>query len=750
MVGKKSFFYKLFLSSCLLLLVPAFTLFVFYYYKNISHLKTEIIQYNINRVNQIKETFDERIRECNNIAAFASLNSKLSKKNIEKEPYSAMEGIIELRKYMAGNEFIDDLFIYYANNPLLYSASGTTSVDVILKYRYGFSEDDYRSCLSIIEKARTISLCKFDSSDVVVYIRPLSISKKPENGVAVFIFEGKSIRNLLGSSYPGLDGMVYITNEDREIIMSSDKRDNYFPDEMIEKVIIGQVEEGYDSKSLVEGDFSFISVNSEQTLLSYSIVVSTDLLMSQVITKRVIAVAVIALVSIVCLFISWVFAMSNYRPIRQLNKKAAAYLPELQITTENEIESIGLILENVTHQNRALNATFEYHKDLLKNNILAMLLRGEFSSAHNFQNVADEIDFNFPHSAFAVMAIDISNDELSKYNGKIIDYISAQSGEDETCYAVEVRNDNVLAVIYNVEEERCREKQCMLAGAICDFYRDAFGEKVHLGIGKTYLNVLNIGNSYAEACSVATRLYGEGDMYGFFEEILCGTFQLGEHFAEDKVFYTHCLKQGNLELADSALDKLMGDIIGCKLSGAEEKYECYILLNDVIKCTNDFWKSNSDSSFIMELSDKFYKCLHYSSLEDYRTSLKALSSAYCHIVSGMIDVREEELKRKLLKYIAENFKDPNLSLDSVSQIFGYSRYYWSRYFKEHFRCLFSDYIWRLRLDAAKTMIKESNKAIKDIVLEVGYIDATAFIKKFKNEEGVTPGQYRKMNKVYKI
>ena len=37
--------------------------------------------------------------------------------------------------------------------------------------------------------------------------------------------------------------------------------------------------------------------------------------------------------------------------------------------------------------------------------------------------------------------------------------------------------------------------------------------------------------------------------------------------------------------------------------------------------------------------------------------------------------------------------------------------------------------------------------VKDIVAQIGYIDAANFVRKFKGYEGITPGQYReKMRK----
>ena len=49
----------------------------------------------------------------------------------------------------------------------------------------------------------------------------------------------------------------------------------------------------------------------------------------------------------------------------------------------------------------------------------------------------------------------------------------------------------------------------------------------------------------------------------------------------------------------------------------------------------------------------------------------------------------------------------------------------------------------MRSDEFKRQLKETNNPIKDIVLDIGYVDVANFSRKFKSEEGLTPGQFRK-------
>lgn len=105
--------------------------------------------------------------------------------------------------------------------------------------------------------------------------------------------------------------------------------------------------------------------------------------------------------------------------------------------------------------------------------------------------------------------------------------------------------------------------------------------------------------------------------------------------------------------------------------------------------------------------------------------------------------REDDMKMQVLACVEKNYADYTFSLDFLSGQFGFSCYYWSRYFKENVGQNFSDYLWMLRLKRAKELLRTSMR-VSEVVERVGYIDMRSFNRKFKNSVGVTPAQYKKM------
>ncbi|GEM_PF-622190 len=63
--------------------------------------------------------------------------------------------------------------------------------------------------------------------------------------------------------------------------------------------------------------------------------------------------------------------------------------------------------------------------------------------------------------------------------------------------------------------------------------------------------------------------------------------------------------------------------------------------------------------------------------------------------------------------------------------------------KEKLSMNYSDYLTSLRLQRAKTLLKEPNLSIQEIAEQSGYTDYFYFTKVFKKAEGISPSKYRK-------
>lgn len=95
----------------------------------------------------------------------------------------------------------------------------------------------------------------------------------------------------------------------------------------------------------------------------------------------------------------------------------------------------------------------------------------------------------------------------------------------------------------------------------------------------------------------------------------------------------------------------------------------------------------------------------------------------------------------LLDWVAQHYTE-NISLEKLSQDFGYEYHYFSRLLRQQYAISFNQLVNSYRLEAAKDMLESSELSITDVALESGFQNIRSFNHIFKTHMGMTPKQYR--------
>ena len=93
------------------------------------------------------------------------------------------------------------------------------------------------------------------------------------------------------------------------------------------------------------------------------------------------------------------------------------------------------------------------------------------------------------------------------------------------------------------------------------------------------------------------------------------------------------------------------------------------------------------------------------------------------------------------EWLRNHFED-NISMESAANHFGYNSRYLTTLFKKHTGFTMMEYSHKLKLDYAKNLLAISDTSVQKIAYSLGYKDEKYFMKLFKQEEGITPTQYR--------
>lgn len=184
------------------------------------------------------------------------------------------------------------------------------------------------------------------------------------------------------------------------------------------------------------------------------------------------------------------------------------------------------------------------------------------------------------------------------------------------------------------------------------------------------------------------------------------------------------------------------------------------ILSDVFRKISD----GQNEDIVYQIYDRIYGLFKdYSDEkieEEYRDALSLLNSC-CNlsdckkvILKYVLDCLEyiksksegRVLKpiRTMISYIKDNYRE-KITIEDMAEIVDLNPIYLGSLFKKEIGLNFSSYLIKVRIDAAKSLLIETNYTIAAIGSEVGYKDTRYFSQLFEKTVGIKPALYRKIH-----
>lgn len=92
-------------------------------------------------------------------------------------------------------------------------------------------------------------------------------------------------------------------------------------------------------------------------------------------------------------------------------------------------------------------------------------------------------------------------------------------------------------------------------------------------------------------------------------------------------------------------------------------------------------------------------------------------------------------------YINHHFMD-NITLEQAASVSGFSKFHFTRVFKQFMSMTFYEYLNQKRIQQAMMLLRNNEMSIMDIAMESGFNSISSFNRTFKGVHGRSPSSYR--------
>lgn len=263
------------------------------------------------------------------------------------------------------------------------------------------------------------------------------------------------------------------------------------------------------------------------------------------------------------------------------------------------------------------------------------------------------------------------------------------------------------------------------------------GQKLFIAAGSVVNSVHGIHTAYQRAAITLQKQFflGHGNIV-FFEEDNSPVFDFGKHNIQDFLDLLIAEKKNEAEIY---IKKIVSELKLCTNTLVDNiKNYFFNMLTGLSKIADDrnivIVESEHKKEYFWDIISKA-KSIY---------EIEAYLLEKLNIFFGALAEKEQSnsIVYSVIKYVRNNYKDPNLSIKTIASYAFVTPNYLSLVFKKGTGKTINQFITETRIEKAKELLKDRRIKLYEIASLVGFSDANYFAKIFKKVEGMNPSDYR--------
>ncbi|GAB2022163.1 hypothetical protein RyT2_12370 [Pseudolactococcus yaeyamensis] len=711
-----SLFKKYFLNYLLIFLLPFFILTSILYYILNQHIQKQIISDNQLVLNRVYQTLDSEFTSLDKIADDLATNANLNTYYL-KDPLYTTRAKNELQRYMTTNQdLVKEIFIYSTPKNILYSYSGTLTVDAFIAFKYHKTSLTTKRLYQNFQ-TKTHLLTSSDYLDkkqgqLLQYYVPVTNSNTKLT--ILFIFDQQKLNDFLAQHQLQSGQDIAIYQKNGSLFATSDPK----------------LDKAAQTTDMISSHKKFRATQIEVTL--------SKALLNQKLNSLRITFMILGLASLFLgMVLIFLISRHSYAPIARLNEEFNKIVKE-ELNTELEGDFFSNVSQHLSNQRRVIQAEFENHQEALRDVFWNELIQGILSKQSEITSKMRDCGLKQTPTAtyfLGLISTDFSANKLDNLKQKtVIIKKLKQKQLAFTTHLVEMPFEKRLVIIFELAQTTT------LSPSIQDWLISSLAIKTNIFFSQAKHHLFEINTAYIEALTIlenadVTNSDEQIHFYNLAELSQKTTFDFKQNKTHQLIA---AIKENAAPMIEAILTELTDDNYLTTLPINIRQYYASNLINHLIALINQENLPVTETMF-QQLNQPLV-------MTHFKTTLTNLSQEITTNIATLKNSKSFMQKQAILTYLKENFRDDDFSLENFAATFNISTTFLTKFIKQETGLSFAKMVSKLKLDYIKMELIRTDRPIKQIILDAGYYDVSNFTRKFRNSTGVTPGDYRKKEK----
>lgn len=755
--NRNSVFFSWVLSYISILLIPLVISSIVYVQS------THIIENEINRANkailrQTQQAIDGHLQDVQKLALQIAFNPRVQGFMYTRPPlktsnrYTANQIFKDLNSYKPANSMVKNMYIYFKYSDFIIADVSIYEPGLFYEVHYDNDDITYQEWHKILNDKYDGNFIpnlfiKSPSSKQITYVKSLPMGKMGDMLANIIIdldssrFEG-IVRNI-----KWLDkSAVCVIDNQNEMISSV----NYPETPLTISYDALEGEEGLIYSTMANEKVVISYISSNATDWKYISITPVSIFMEK--AKYIKRLTIISLILSVMIggIVAYFLSKKNYDPLAQIIGVLGSKLGLTLDTEYNEYNFINQAISDTLNENQLMSERLENQQDIIKNNFLVKLLKGQV------EDMSSSLDIYFPFDNFMVVLIYIDHfdelfsdkdmndmDSLKLVKFIIKNVIKEQLDKRYSSYVAEI--DDLMACIVNIDgmDEKSEFDTALdIISESKEFIQNNFKIYYTAALSDMVDSVDNLPIAYQQALDTMEYklILGEGEIINYSD--IKTSKPVYYYPLQDEQKLMNYIKSGNFEESREVLNEVFGKFL-------DMAPESHCVTVDMVKCLEfdlistmiKTLECQEDYEFLQRLNpiERIMEC---NTAVEMKYQMNYILKEICEYNGEKNNDIKYRFKDDIVDYIEKYYNDTDLNVSKVGEVFGMTPAYISKLFKDETGEGLLDYINKVRIGKAKATLREGDMTIESVAQMVGFYNSSTFIRTFKKYEGITPGKYR--------